>query len=328
MKTLFFLLITTLFCSDISQLTHERINFSINPIIGNVSLNHIPKAQLNNLDDKEKVKTHLTYVYNYLLKESVNYPEEIKRKRLYILSILSDYIAAGNYPENAKYEGRRPCFIDDSNTYCAVGHLIKETSGKTLAKAINKKHQYDYIYDMDFIPLDDWIAKSGFTKQEIAMIQPTYDFYRPRKYHTASVSTEVRNGNFPNFGWGYHYITYRSQGSKLGGHFMRSYSAIINHYQDRGWSASAESERSLFAIKKIGLSLNSGLGAKYVNLDAQHYLQGLPSASLNMIVRRNKRLFFDFGTLYQYSIPLINQNETSLNRHTFVFRFRVGYSRN
>ena len=291
MKAITFVLLTILCasCTDISKPNlDEGINYDLNPIIGNESLNHVPKEELIDMCEMEKIRTHLSYVHDRLVDQSANFPEQVKKKRLALLSILSDYIAAENYPLNEAYEGRRPCFIDAQGTYCAVGHLVKETAGEATAKAINEKHQYDYIYDMEMADLEKWISESGFSKHEIAMIQPTYDFNRKRNYHTVSMSNEVRNGNLPNFGWGYHYVKYWPQGSRLGGHFMKSYGAVVNHYRNGNWSAGLESERSLFALKRIGLSLNSGLGARYANLDKASFVQGVPSASLNLVVRKTE----------------------------------------
>lgn len=179
---------------------------------------------------------------------------------------------------------------------------------------------------MDLAALTEWIAESGFTLEEKAMIQPAYDFeMRQRRYHSGAFSTVVRNGNVPNFGWGYHFIKFRPTGSRLGGHHMLSYGLVVNHYPGGGWSAGIERERSVTALKRIGLSLNSGIGARYAQLEGDSYVQGLPSASFNLVIRRYRRLYIDLGAQYQYAIPLINQEPIELNPHAFVFRFRLGY---
>lgn len=303
-------------------------SYELNAIIGNEALDHIPDERISKMSEADKIKAHLSYVCEYLMGESEKYPEEVKQKRLRLLSLLATYISAEDYPLNEAYEGRRPCFIDAYGNYCAVGYLVKETAGESIAKDINEQHQYDYIYDMNMTVLDNWIKESGFTKREIAMIQPSYEFFGNRNYHTASFSTEVRNGNLPNIGWGYHYVKYHSQGSMLGGHWMRSYGAVINHYRNGGWSGGVETERSLVAVKNIGLSLNIGFGARYLNLDDQSFLQGVPSASMNLLFFQKRTIFFDLAALYQYGIPLLNQRDIHLNRHAFVFRLRVGLSQN
>ncbi|WP_306642091.1 hypothetical protein [Sanyastnella coralliicola] len=305
----------------------DSVDTTLNPIIGDLSLGHLSDNELARLGDIEKVRAHLSYVRDYLTQSSNEYPAEIKERRLALLALLSEYIDGEAYPMNEAFEGRKPCFIDSEGTYCAVGYLVKETAGEAAAQAINDRHQYDYIYDMDISILEDWIASSGFTKQEIAMIQPTYDFYRQFNYHTVGPSTEVRNGNLPSLGFGYYYVRYWPEGSRLGGHFMRSYGAVFNSYDGGDWSASFESDRSLAALKRIGLSLNTGLGAKYLNASGESFVQGVPTASLNLLVRPRRKYYIDLAAQYQYGIPLINQDPVDLNRHAFVFRCRFGFTR-
>jgi hypothetical protein len=329
MRIAFYLILvfSVLACTEKTTTTDSEINHTLNPILGNTALEQISAQQRASLSEVEKVQAHLSYVHDLLVRASANYPESVREKRLATLELLADYIETGQFPMNVKYKGRRPCFIDANGTYCAVGHLVKETAGEALATLINTHHQYDYISDMDLDVLTAWIAKSGFTLEEIAMIQPTYNWElnAERRYHTGAFSNEVRNGNTPNFGWGYHFIRYRPMGSRLGGHFMRSIGAVVNHYEGGDWSVAYETERSLAALKRVGLSLNSGLGARYANFEGNGFVQGVPSASLNLVLRRNRKLFIDLGAQYQYAIPLINQEPIDLNRHAFVFRFRLGY---
>lgn len=331
MRTLFYLLLifSVLACTEKSAPTTEAtISHELNPILGNAALEVMPEAERAVLGEADKVKAHLSYVHQLLVKASESYPEELREKRLEVLALLKDYIEAGQFPMNEKYQGRRPCFIDANGTYCAVGHLVKETAGASLAALINEHHQYDYIHDMNLAALAEWIATSGFTLDEVAMIQPAYDWEtRERQYHSAAFSNEVRNGNLPNFGWGYHFVRYRPFGARLGGHYMRSIGAVVNHYEGGDWSAGIEREGTVAALKRIGLSLNSGVGARYARFEGSDFVQGVPSASLNLVVRRNRKLFIDLGAQYQYAIPLINQDAIDLNRHAFVFRLRLGYTR-
>ncbi len=331
MRTLSYLLLvfSVLGCTEKpAPITESTVSYELNPILGNAALEAIPEGERSVLGEVDKVRAHLSYVHQLLVDASAGYPEDVRQKRFEVLALLEDYIEAEQFPMNEKYEGRRPCFIDENGTYCAVGHLVKETAGASLAALINAYHQYDYICDMDIAALADWIATSGFTLDEIAMIQPTYDWeLQERQYHTVAFSNEVRNGNLPNFGWGYHFLEYRPFGERLGGHYMRSMGAVVNHYQGGDWSAGVETERSLAVLKRIGLSLNSGLGARYARFDGSDFFQGVPCASLNLVVRPNRNLLIDLGAQYQYAIPLINQDAIDLNRHAFVFRLRLGYGR-
>jgi hypothetical protein len=305
----------------------ESVNTLLNPLIGNQSLAELDAEELARMDETQKVKAHLSHVHDRLLEASAHYPEEVQAKRRALLAKFAAYIAAERYPVNERYAGRRPCFIDAQGTYCAVGHLVKETAGEALAEAINAQHQYDYIADMSLPALREWIAESGFSLHEIAMIQPTYDFNPVKMYHAVSATSDVRNGNTPGYGFSYQYMRYQKIGARGGGNFMLTRGAAVSFLGDGNWSAGYEQEVSVYSIKNIGVSLNSGLGARYLNYDGGSFLQGVPSAALNWVVLRQWRLLLDAGAVYQYGIPLVNQTAIDLNRHAFVFRLRMGYTR-
>lgn len=126
--------------------------------------------------EKLRISTHLAFVEQELRKAGPENPEAPARQnREHLLNLLRDYREAGRFPVNYGYPGeRKPCFIDRDGTICAVGYLIEQTSGRALAEKINIMHQYDYIQDMDMPELDEWIAQSGLSAKEFAMIQPTH----------------------------------------------------------------------------------------------------------------------------------------------------------
>lgn len=330
MKQLIFVFFSLVFSSCAYQEAKTQQNDysqKLNPLIGNAGLSLFQQDEKSKLSELQKVKAHLTFVHDYLVEKSQNYPYQIKKKRIALLNVLAAYIEAESFPENVKYPGRRPCFIDNNGTFCAVGYLVKETAGEALALKINERHQYSYIYDMDLAELDEWIANSGFSKTEIAMIQPAYDFNIERKQHTVALLSEFRNGDVPNYGLGYYFVRYRPQGARLGGYYIRSFGAVFNVIAEGEWSATLEAERTLMAIKKINLALVYGFGARMAHLGNQSYFQGVPLAGLNYVLRMKKRPFIDLGLQYQYAVPLINQDPFGLNRHAFVFRVRTGIRR-
>lgn len=149
----------------------------INPILGDKSFvnkfGHVPDAKTN---EDLRIKTHLEYV-EYLLrqKDVSNLTKKEQRKRNHLLDLLHDYWTAGIFPRNYDIaDERKPCFIDKNGTFCAVGYLVEQTSGRQVAEQINSKHKYEKIYEMNDVAVDNWIANSGLTKEECAMIQPTY----------------------------------------------------------------------------------------------------------------------------------------------------------
>ena len=172
-----------LFLSLILSISHISCNIrsntkqAINPIIGDISFinkfGHKPDATT---DEDLRIKTHFEYVENLLRKKEMPYlSPKLREKRKQLLDLLHDYCTAGVFPRNYDYkETREPCFIDKDNKICAVGYLIEKTMGRPIAENINSKHKYERILEMNDNTVDGWIETSGLTKEECAMIQPTY----------------------------------------------------------------------------------------------------------------------------------------------------------
>jgi hypothetical protein len=148
----------------------------INAIIGDVSYNAFLLMHPNVVvTENQRIQIHLNYVKNLLQSKNTKHLTVIqKEKRFKIIALLQQYINEANFPQNIKYNDRRPCFIDDNNNICAVGYLIANTIGLNAAIAINNKHQYDYINDIKSDVLEKWIIEYGLTKEECATIQPSY----------------------------------------------------------------------------------------------------------------------------------------------------------
>lgn len=117
----------------------------------------------------ERIQTHLAFVEGRL--RSANDPAWSAS-----LHTLAAYRRAGVFPRRTddSYAGRRPRFIDDRGVHCAVGHLIAASGAPALAVAIDAAHEYAYIDEIPSPALDAWARKHGFTRSELAMIQPGY----------------------------------------------------------------------------------------------------------------------------------------------------------
>jgi hypothetical protein len=129
-----------------------------------------------NAGEQLRIQTHLYYVELLLRNTPVaGLTETQQANRSVIPDILHEYMQAGEFPSNKDYPGeRRPCFIDDEGNICAVGYLIERTKGRELAEAINAKHQYDFLADMNEPAINAWASEYGLTLEECAMIQPAY----------------------------------------------------------------------------------------------------------------------------------------------------------
>ncbi|MEQ9262972.1 MAG: T9SS type A sorting domain-containing protein [Owenweeksia sp.] len=135
----------------------------------------LPKDLFELPAEENPIQTHLFWVHRILSERPVAHLTPVQRKnRLNSLESLSGYAEAGVFPKNLYHRQRQPVFIDPYNTYCAVGHLIKTSGHDPLARKISKQMNYAYLLDMEMSELDQWVAGSGFTPEELAWIQPGY----------------------------------------------------------------------------------------------------------------------------------------------------------
>jgi len=172
---IFTLTVATLFLSynkskvDTSQM--------VNPLLGDISFeNKFGYKPDATTDNNLRIKTHLEYVENLLRNKDVSeLSADLQKKRSHLLDLLHDYWTNGVFPKNYDYtDQRKPCFIDKDGTICAVGYLVEQTTSRQVADDINSKHKYDELLAMNNSTVDNWVLTSGLTKEECAMIQPTY----------------------------------------------------------------------------------------------------------------------------------------------------------
>ncbi|MCI5056186.1 MAG: hypothetical protein MRY83_08760 [Flavobacteriales bacterium] len=145
----------------------------INPIVGDTSWiehsGHLPSGKEN---EQQRIATHLQFILAKLKSKNIQDSQRIEN-----LDHLEAYIELARFPKNTKYEySRKPCFIDDEGTICAVGYLIQETAGRALAESINSKYQYDLLSNIKDPELMQWQKESGLSLVELASIQPTYEY--------------------------------------------------------------------------------------------------------------------------------------------------------
>lgn len=146
-----------------------------------------------------RISAHLEYVEAKLRAST---PEglttEQARNRQKNLDHLHKYRTAGQFPQNLERQGRTPCFIDPNGQICAVGYLLEQSKGRDFAESINAQFQYASVFDMDDPELGTWVANSGLSLQECAMIQPAYgepnfyNRYAPPRYANKSEAMEDR----------------------------------------------------------------------------------------------------------------------------------------
>jgi len=163
----------------------QIITNSINPIIGDISyVEKFGEQPTEQSDENLRIKTHLAYVEHILRNKNTDHlsKSDVANRNI-LLDNLHAYHEAGIFPKNHDYKNeRRPCFIDKDENICAVGYLVEQSLGLDAAKKINEEFKYATIDEMKSELLNQWVANSGFTKNEVAMIQPTYSNPKPYNY--------------------------------------------------------------------------------------------------------------------------------------------------
>lgn len=129
----------------------------------------------------ERIKSHLRSVHELVTAfkpTGLTSQQLINRKRGLIA--LKKYIEAKNFPQNHDFPGIRiPYFIDEHGTPCAVAHIMIESGFESLARKISGLNNHIYLDQVDDSEVAKWVANSGFSLDELRLIQPSYA-YRPR----------------------------------------------------------------------------------------------------------------------------------------------------
>ncbi|MBX7220169.1 MAG: ankyrin repeat domain-containing protein [Blastocatellia bacterium] len=149
----------------------------VNAVVGDISFHArfgvLPHSKT---DENLRIKTHLAYIEGILRQKTPAglSPQQLTQRQVN-LDHLHAYWQRGVFPHVFEPStNRRPCFIDREGNLCAVGHLIAATAGRELAEAVNTRYQYALLGDMHLPELDQWVAQSGLSPLELAMIQPQY----------------------------------------------------------------------------------------------------------------------------------------------------------
>ncbi len=147
------------------------------------------------LPEQQLIQFHLQQVELLLRKRNTTNLSAIQKKqRTQNLNQLHNYLEEGVFPINDAHINRQPYFIDKYNTYCAVGYLMKMSGADKMAKEIHETQNYSYLLDIKHSQLTNWVTNSGFTLDELALIQPAYgDTWRASltEIHYNNTGTDV-----------------------------------------------------------------------------------------------------------------------------------------
>ena len=165
-------------------------NPAINSVIGDISyvkkFGHLPAP---GTDENLRIRTHLAYAEMILRSnETTHLDKPILQKRNILLDHLHKYWTKGIFPKN--YDGendKSPCFIDKEGNICAVGYLVEKTESREMAEFINADFKSSGNAEMKSSALHDWLKRNGLTKEDAAIIQPSYNWHPVQSDHLAAL---------------------------------------------------------------------------------------------------------------------------------------------
>jgi hypothetical protein len=130
--------------------------------------------------EAERITEHLHRVREHLSKQIPKglVPNALIHRRA-LLDTLDAYAGRGLFPVNNVVPGRSPVFIDELGTACAVGYLMIASGHADIAERIQHDMNLAYVHDIALPEMSTWAATHGFTAEELAWIQPTYERPEP-----------------------------------------------------------------------------------------------------------------------------------------------------
>jgi hypothetical protein len=146
---------------------------TVNPVIGDASFVHaFGRAPTPGDGPELRVRTHLAYVEQLLRAAAVGPARRAARER--VLDHLHRYLVAERFPASETDVGLLPTFIDRAGVRCAVAYLVEQDLGEPAIRAIDERYHNAYIAEIDAPSLARWAAASGLSRDELALIQPSY----------------------------------------------------------------------------------------------------------------------------------------------------------
>lgn len=125
-------------------------------------------------DNVGRIQAHLAEVVETLRRtERPGLAAELRARRARLIDRLDEYWREGIFPVNTTAR-LTPVFIDDDGRACAVGDLMIHSGAGDIAEEIAACENYAYVPEIENPRAARWIAESGLTVEECAMIQPSY----------------------------------------------------------------------------------------------------------------------------------------------------------
>jgi hypothetical protein len=97
--------------------------------------------------------------------------KELTAQRTLNLKRFAEYRRARVYPHNTYEDGKLNVWRDAEKHLCAVANLMAKQGLDALVEKTANEQNFVRIADVTSGPLIDWVLTSGFTQEEIVMIQ-------------------------------------------------------------------------------------------------------------------------------------------------------------
>ena len=123
-----------------------------------------PEGTTTFTTDAARIQRHLHLVIDHLLQnETEKLTLHQRAHRHSLLRALRRYADRGVFPRNRYHPTRRPYFVDEAGTHCAVGQMMATSGHHALVATIRREHNYDYLADIETAGVAEWAAEHGFT---------------------------------------------------------------------------------------------------------------------------------------------------------------------
>lgn len=193
----YFLLITIILSGALLANTQELL-IEVNPQWNKYTESYSPKHTYSPKTEKELVKLHLLNAIE-LIKENtakLDLNNKQLQQRNKNLEILSEYANRELFPINNIQTERTPIFVDEAGTHCAVGYLLKLDGENEIIDFVTSSNNLIKILEIENESFNSWQENSGFTMDELALIQPGYSGYFVYERDLLSIDNNAKiNGN-------------------------------------------------------------------------------------------------------------------------------------
>jgi len=166
------------------------------------AIDDILMRPVSDLPENTAIQMHLALVESELRSRTCDHLSAKQQGRREAgLDILRKYWQPGVFPVNNQYDYRIPYFVDDLNTACAVGQIMREGGELLLFSEIVQKMNNAFVKDMNLASLHMWADENGFTVEELKWIQPTYGDWIVPTVTQESTCMEANGELSLNGGW-------------------------------------------------------------------------------------------------------------------------------